>query len=194
MIQGTAEVQMGEEKETDDHVTDETLIYQAVMSSPRAMAVRSTLMAYFLENDIDEGEAGIANLVARLVGGPPTVYGGGNGGVITYRNEQELWEYLEDKHGYPVNEILTPVLDMTERSGSKFLLKIRETAALARSQRPASTSAILDEAKAQAEYQMAVSPKETVEFVKCEEVITRREPMVIESYNEITDKDWLEEK
>jgi hypothetical protein len=149
MIQGTAEVQMGEEKETDDHVTDETLIYQAVMSSPRAMAVRSTLMAYFLENDIDEGEAGIANLVARLVGGPPTVYGGGNGGVITYRNEQELWEYLEDKHGYPVNEILTPVLDMTERSGSKFLLKIRETAALARSQRPASTSAILDEAKAQ---------------------------------------------
>jgi len=52
----------------------------------------------------------------------------------------------------------------------------------------------LDEAKAQAEYQMAVSPKETVEFIKCEEVITRREPMVIESYNEITDKDWLEEK
>lgn len=52
----------------------------------------------------------------------------------------------------------------------------------------------LDEAKAQAEYQMAVNPKETVEFVKCEEVTLPKVQIVDQSHQEITDKDWLEEK
>ena len=52
----------------------------------------------------------------------------------------------------------------------------------------------LDEAKAQAEYQMAVNPKETVEFVKCEEVTLPKVQIVDQSHQEITDKDWLGEK
>jgi len=52
----------------------------------------------------------------------------------------------------------------------------------------------LDEAKAQAEYQIAVNPKETIQFIKCEEVKLPNVQVVDQSYQEITDKDWLEEK
>jgi len=52
----------------------------------------------------------------------------------------------------------------------------------------------LDEAKAQAEYQMAVNPKETMQFDKCEEVTLPKVHIVDRDYLEITDKDWLEEK
>jgi len=52
----------------------------------------------------------------------------------------------------------------------------------------------IDEAESQAKYQMAVNPKETIEFVKCEEVALPKVQIVDQSYQEITDKDWLEEK
>jgi hypothetical protein len=52
----------------------------------------------------------------------------------------------------------------------------------------------LDEAKAQSEYQMAVNPKETVEFIKCEEVTLPKVQIVNEGYEELTSKDWLEER
>ena len=52
----------------------------------------------------------------------------------------------------------------------------------------------LEEAKEQAKYQMAVNPKETVQFDKCEEVTLPKVYVVDRDYLEITDKDWLEEK
>lgn len=47
----------------------------------------------------------------------------------------------------------------------------------------------LEEAERQASYQMDVNPQECLREEKYEEVITRREPMVIESYNEFTGKE-----
>tara|TARA_R110002153_G_scaffold8388_2_gene36090 strand:+ start:1593 stop:1817 length:225 start_codon:yes stop_codon:yes gene_type:complete len=52
----------------------------------------------------------------------------------------------------------------------------------------------LEEAKAQAKYQMSVNPKETMQFDKCEEVTLPKVHIVDRDYLEITDKDWLEEK
>ena len=52
----------------------------------------------------------------------------------------------------------------------------------------------LEEAKRQASYQMDVNPQNCLEEEKYEEVIVGREPMVIEPYNEFTDKDWVEER
>jgi len=46
----------------------------------------------------------------------------------------------------------------------------------------------LEEAKAQAKYQMAVSPKTVMENEKCEEIILPKESMVIQPYNEFTGK------
>tara|TARA_B100000424_G_scaffold44501_1_gene30486 strand:+ start:509 stop:721 length:213 start_codon:yes stop_codon:yes gene_type:complete len=42
----------------------------------------------------------------------------------------------------------------------------------------------LEEAKRQASYQMDVNPQNCIEEEKYEEVIVKREPMVIEPYNE----------
>ena len=47
----------------------------------------------------------------------------------------------------------------------------------------------LEEAKRQASYQMAVSPKTVTEYEKQEEIILPQEPMVIKPYNEFTDKE-----
>jgi len=52
----------------------------------------------------------------------------------------------------------------------------------------------LKEAESQAKYQMAVNPKETMQFDKCEEVTMPKVHIVDRDYLEITDKDWLEEK
>ena len=52
----------------------------------------------------------------------------------------------------------------------------------------------LEEAESQAKYQMAVNPKETMQFDKCEEVTLPKVHIVDRDYLEITDKDWLEEK
>jgi hypothetical protein len=46
----------------------------------------------------------------------------------------------------------------------------------------------LEEAKAQAKYQMAVSPKTVTEWEKQEEIILPEESMVIQPYNEFTNK------
>lgn len=46
----------------------------------------------------------------------------------------------------------------------------------------------LEEAKAQAKYQMAVSPKTVTEHEKQEEIILPQEPMVVRTLNEFTDK------
>ena len=48
----------------------------------------------------------------------------------------------------------------------------------------------LEEAKAQARYQMAVSPKTVTEYEKQEEIILPKEPMFIESTNEFTGKKY----
>ena len=42
----------------------------------------------------------------------------------------------------------------------------------------------LEEAKAQAKYQMAVSPKTVTEYEKQEEIILPQEPMVVQQHNE----------
>ena len=42
----------------------------------------------------------------------------------------------------------------------------------------------LEEAKRQASYQMDVNPQNCIEEEKYEEVIVRREPMLVEPYNE----------
>ena len=42
----------------------------------------------------------------------------------------------------------------------------------------------LEEAKRQASYQMDVNPQTCIEEEKYEEVIVKREPMVVEPYNE----------
>ena len=42
----------------------------------------------------------------------------------------------------------------------------------------------LEEAKRQASYQMDVNPQNCIEEEKYEEVIVKREPMVVEPYNE----------
>ena len=47
----------------------------------------------------------------------------------------------------------------------------------------------LEEAKAQAKYQMAVSPKTVTEWEKQEEIILPQESMVIQPYNEFTNKE-----
>ena len=48
----------------------------------------------------------------------------------------------------------------------------------------------LEEAKRQASYQMDVDPQNCIEEEKYEEVIVKREPMVVEPYNEfIKEKD-----
>ncbi len=47
----------------------------------------------------------------------------------------------------------------------------------------------LEEAKAQAKYQMAVSPKTVTEWEKQEEIILPEESMVIQPYNEFTNKE-----
>ena len=48
----------------------------------------------------------------------------------------------------------------------------------------------LEEAKRQASYQMDVNPQNCIEEEKYEEVIVKREPMVVEPYNEfIKEKD-----
>jgi len=47
----------------------------------------------------------------------------------------------------------------------------------------------LEEAKAQAKYQMAVSPKTVTEWEKQEEIVLPRESMVIQPYNEFTNKE-----
>jgi len=47
----------------------------------------------------------------------------------------------------------------------------------------------LEEAKAQAKYQMAVSPKTVTEWEKQEEIVLPQESMVIQPYNEFTDKE-----
>ena len=52
----------------------------------------------------------------------------------------------------------------------------------------------LEEAESQAKYQMAVNPKETMQFDKCEEVKMPKVQIIDRDYLEITDKDWLEEK
>ena len=52
----------------------------------------------------------------------------------------------------------------------------------------------LEEAKAQAKYQMAVSPKTVTEYEKQEEIILPQESMVIQPYNEFTDKEKKEDE
>tara|TARA_A100000172_G_scaffold79686_2_gene67330 strand:+ start:1423 stop:1644 length:222 start_codon:yes stop_codon:yes gene_type:complete len=47
----------------------------------------------------------------------------------------------------------------------------------------------LEEAKRQAKYQMAVSPKTVTEWEKQEEIILPQESIVIQPYNEFTGKD-----
>tara|TARA_A100000172_G_C3029194_1_gene106002 strand:- start:895 stop:1116 length:222 start_codon:yes stop_codon:yes gene_type:complete len=47
----------------------------------------------------------------------------------------------------------------------------------------------LEEAKAQAKYQMAVSPRTVTEYEKQEEIILPQESMVIQTHNEFTGKD-----
>jgi len=42
----------------------------------------------------------------------------------------------------------------------------------------------LEEAQKQASYQMDVNPQNCIEEEKYEEVVVRKEPMVVESYNE----------
>lgn len=42
----------------------------------------------------------------------------------------------------------------------------------------------LEEAQRQASYQMDVNPQNCIEEEKYEEVVVRKEPMVVESYNE----------
>ena len=42
----------------------------------------------------------------------------------------------------------------------------------------------LEEAKRQASYQMDVNPQNCIEEEKYEEVVVKREPMVVEPYNE----------
>ena len=49
----------------------------------------------------------------------------------------------------------------------------------------------LEEAESQAKYQMAVNPKETMQFDKCEEVKMPKVQIVDRDYLEITDKDCL---
>ena len=50
----------------------------------------------------------------------------------------------------------------------------------------------LEEAQEQAKYQMAVNPKETMQFVKCEEVTLPKTHVVDKEYLEITGKAWAE--
>jgi hypothetical protein len=47
----------------------------------------------------------------------------------------------------------------------------------------------LEEAKRQASYQMDVNPQNCIEEEKYEEVIVKREPMVVEPYNEFIKED-----
>ena len=50
----------------------------------------------------------------------------------------------------------------------------------------------LEEAEAQAKYQMAVNPKETMQFAKCEEVTLPKVNIIDRDYLEITGKAWAE--
>lgn len=50
----------------------------------------------------------------------------------------------------------------------------------------------LEEAEAQAKYQMAVNPKETIESGKCEEVTLPKIHTIDRDYLEITGKAWAE--
>tara|TARA_Y100000592_G_scaffold771_1_gene1236 strand:+ start:1021 stop:1260 length:240 start_codon:yes stop_codon:yes gene_type:complete len=61
------------------------------------------------------------------------------------------------------------------------------------------TAKSLEEAVAQAEYQMLVNPTKeidgTIKEIKSFELVDLPiEPIVVESYNEFAGKDWLEEK
>ena len=61
------------------------------------------------------------------------------------------------------------------------------------------TAKSLEEAVAQAEYQMLVNPTKeidgTIKEIKSFELVDLPiEPIVVESYNEFVGKDWLEEK
>lgn len=61
------------------------------------------------------------------------------------------------------------------------------------------TAKSLEEAIAQADYQMLVNPPTeidgTIKEIKSYELVELpSEPMVIEPYNELTGKDWLEER
>jgi len=61
------------------------------------------------------------------------------------------------------------------------------------------TAKSLEEAIAQADYQMLVNPPTeidgTIKEIKSYELVELpNEPMVIEPYNELTGKDWLEER
>jgi len=61
------------------------------------------------------------------------------------------------------------------------------------------TTKSLEEAIAQADYQMLVNPPTeidgTIKEIKSYELVELpNEPMVIEQYNEFTGKDWLEER
>ncbi len=50
----------------------------------------------------------------------------------------------------------------------------------------------LEEAESQAKYQMAVNPKETMQFDKCEQVKLPKVHVVDKDYLEITGKAWAE--
>ena len=71
------------------------------MQSGRANLLRSLLTAYFSKH-VPEGVHKVEDLVARVVGGPPTMAGGAMvGGAIW--TEEELFGKLEAKYGVPVD-------------------------------------------------------------------------------------------
>tara|TARA_R100000654_G_C2639351_1_gene121420 strand:+ start:287 stop:511 length:225 start_codon:yes stop_codon:yes gene_type:complete len=47
-----------------------------------------------------------------------------------------------------------------------------------------------EEAKRQASYQMDVNPQRCMKEEKYDEIVLPEEPIVIEPYNEFTDKEW----
>jgi hypothetical protein len=82
---------------------------QQAMQSARARTLRSTLTAYYLNHiPADEygGTAGVAskvdNLVARVVGGPPSAVGGVMLGGVLWADENILYSKLEAKYGKKV--------------------------------------------------------------------------------------------
>jgi methylase of polypeptide subunit release factors len=79
------------------------------MQTPRAADLRATLQAYYAAHAPKEELAKVENLVARLVGGPPSEVGGMMLGGVLWPEEGQLYAKLQAKYGAPVVPVAAAV-------------------------------------------------------------------------------------
>jgi hypothetical protein len=101
------DTELVEKDSSTDHLVD-TLEsrQQEAMQSERATILRATLTQYYALHAPDEiGK--VENLVARVVGGPPSDVGGVVLGGILWAQEEELFGKLKAKYGAEVAPVLS---------------------------------------------------------------------------------------